>query len=296
MNLNVLPTADTLQTQFDYLREEVMKNYPLHVALSDFTKNPYSKKVISDTFVKALKTQLETDIDKYHSVWEQSVDLFLSSLKGNVDSYFELFPQFEALGETYKVQYRFEKENDSKLRFTLSLPNSTVLLYSETLLDSSTELEFLNFMRPYLVQLPYYHALGSILDFDSNLEFNFIDSNDLDYVTIKNTKTGAKVEIMRTELNKFKVFARYLFTGDNKSMHIKTSQDYYLDLPGVDTGDTVVVSKLFEGVPLPWLVRVVIDILGELPVYGEKLLKGSYGLTNNKDRRESYPSVSSLFL
>ena len=274
MNLNVLPTADTLQTQFDYLREEVMKNYPLHVALSDFTKNPYSKKVISDTFVKALKTQLETDIDKYHSVWEQSVDLFLSSLKGNVDSYFELIPQFEALGETYKVQYRFEKENDSKLRFTLSLPNSTVLLYSETLLDSSTELEFLNFMRPYLVQLPYYHALGSILDFDSNLEFNFIDSNDLDYVTIKNTKTGANVEIMRTELNKFKVFARYLFTGDNKSMHIKTSQDYYLDLPCVDTGDTVVVSKLFEGVPLPWLVRVVIDILGELPVYGEKTSQG----------------------
>lgn len=274
MNLNVLPTADTLQTQFDYLREEVMKNYPLHVALSDFTKNPYSKKVISDTFVKALETQLETDIDKYHSVWEQSVDLFLSSLKGNVDSYFKLIPQFEALGETYKVQYRFEKENDSKLRFTLSLPNSTVLLYSETLLDSSTELEFLNFMRPYLVQLPYYHALGSILDFDSNLEFNFIDSNDLDYVTIKNTKTGANVEIMRTELNKFKVFARYLFTGDNKSMHIKTSQDYYLDLPCVDTGDTVVVSKLFEGVPLPWLVRVVIDILGELPVYGEKTSQG----------------------
>lgn len=274
MNLNVLPTADTLQTQFDYLREEVMKNYPLHVALSDFTKNPYSKKVISDTFVKALETQLETDIDKYHSVWEQSVDLFLSSLKGNVDSYFELIPQFEALGETYKVQYRFDKENDSKLRFTLSLPNSTVLLYSETLLDSSTELEFLNFMRPYLVQLPYYHALGSILDFDSNLEFNFIDSNDLDYVTIKNTKTGANVEIMRTELNKFKVFARYLFTGDNKSMHIKTSQDYYLDLPCVDTGGTVVVSKLFEGVPLPWLVRVVIDILGELPVYGEKTSQG----------------------
>lgn len=274
MNLNVLPTADTLQTQFDYLREEVMKNYPLHVALSDFTKNPYSKKVISDTFVKALETKLETDIDKYHSVWEQSVDLFLSSLKGNVDSYFKLIPQFEALGETYKVQYRFEKENDSKLRFTLSLPNSTVLLYSETLLDSSTELEFLNFMRPYLVQLPYYHALGSILDFDSNLEFNFIDSNDLDYVTIKNTKTGANVEIMRTELNKFKVFARYLFTGDNKSMHIKTSQDYYLDLPCVDTGDTVVVSKLFEGVPLPWLVRVVIDILGELPVYGEKTSQG----------------------
>lgn len=274
MNLNVLPTADTLQTQFDYLREEVMKNYPLHVALSDFTKNPYSKKVISDTFVKALETQLETDIDKYRSVWEQSVDLFLSSLKGNVDSYFELIPQFEALGETYKVQYRFDKENDSKLRFTLSLPNSTVLLYSETLLDSSTELEFLNFMRPYLVQLPYYHALGSILDFDSNLEFNFIDSNDLDYVTIKNTKTGANVEIMRTELNKFKVFARYLFTGDNKSMHIKTSQDYYLDLPCVDTGDTVVVSKLFEGVPLPWLVRVVIDILGELPVYGEKTSQG----------------------
>lgn len=274
MNLNVLPTADTLQTQFDYLRGEVMKNYPLHVALSDFTKNPYSKKVISDTFVKALKTQLETDIDKYHSVWEQSVDLFLSSLKGNVDSYFELIPQFEALGETYKVQYRFEKENDSKLRFTLSLPNSTVLLYSETLLDSSTELEFLNFMRPYLVQLPYYHALGSILDFDSNLEFNFIDSNDLNYVTIKNTKTGANVEIMRTELNKFKVFARYLFTGDNKSMHIKTSQDYYLDLPCVDTEGTVVVSKLFEGVPLPWLVRVVIDILGELPVYGEKTSQG----------------------
>ena len=221
-----------------------------------------------------MKTQLETDIDKYHSVWEQSVDLFLSSLKGNVDSYFELIPQFEALGETYKVQYRFEKENDSKVRFALSLPNSTVPLYSETLLDSITELEFLNFMRPYLVQLPYYHALGSILDFDSNLEFNLIDSNDLDHVTIKNTKTGANVEIMRTELNRFKVFARYLFTGDNKSMHIKTSQDYYLDLPCVDTADTVVVSKLFEGVPLPWLVRVVIDILGELPVYGEKTSQG----------------------
>lgn len=53
MKLNVLPTTDNLQTQFDYVREEVMKNYPLHVALSDFTKNPYSKKVISDTFVKA---------------------------------------------------------------------------------------------------------------------------------------------------------------------------------------------------------------------------------------------------
>lgn len=221
-----------------------------------------------------MKTQLETDIDKYHSVWEQSVDLFLSSLKGNVDSYFELIPRFEALGETYKVQYRFEKENDSKVRFALSLPNSTVPLYSETLLDSITELEFLNFMRSYLVQLPYYHALGSILDFDSNLEFNLIDSNDLDRVTIKNTKTGANVEIMRTELNKFKVFARYLFTGDNKSMYIKTSQDYYLDLPCVDTADTVVVSKLFEGVPLPWLVRVVIDILGELPVYGEKTSQG----------------------
>lgn len=274
MKLKVLPTTDNLQTQFDYVREEVMKNYPLHVALSDFTKNPYSKKVISDTFVKALKTQLETDIDKYHSVWEQSVDLFLSSLKGNVDSYFELIPQFESLGETYKVQYRFEKENDSKVRFALSLPNSTVPLYSETLLDSITELEFLNFMRPYLVQLPYYHALGSILDFDSNLEFNLIDSNDLDHVTIKNTKIGANVEIMRTELNRFKVFARYLFTGDNKSMHIKTSQDYYLDLPCVDTADTVVVSKLFEGVPLPWLVRVVINILGELLVYGEKTSQG----------------------
>lgn len=45
MNLNVLPTADTLQTQFDYLREEVMKNYPLHVALSDFTKTLTRKRL-----------------------------------------------------------------------------------------------------------------------------------------------------------------------------------------------------------------------------------------------------------
>lgn len=44
MKLNVLPTTDNLQTQFDYVREEVMKNYPLHVALSDFTKKPLLEK------------------------------------------------------------------------------------------------------------------------------------------------------------------------------------------------------------------------------------------------------------
>lgn len=274
MKLNVLPTTDNLQTQFDYVREEVMKNYPLHVALSDFTKNPYSKKVISDTFVKALKTQLETDIDKYHSVWEQSVDLFLSSLKGTADSYFELIPQFEALGESYKVQYNFENGKDSKLRFTLNLPNSNVPLYSETLLEPITVVEFLDFMRPCLVQLPYYHALGTILDFDSNLEFNLVDPANLTCVTIRNNKMGAEVDIAHTNFSRFKVYARYLFTGENKAMYIKTSQDYSLSLTGLGTEDTLVVSKLFKCVPLPWLVRVVIDILGELPVYGEKTSQG----------------------
>lgn len=274
MKLNLLPADDTLQTQFNCLREEVMKNYPLLVALSDFTKNLYSKQVISDTFVKALKTQFETDVDKYHSVWEQSVDLFLSSLKGNVDSYFELIPQFEALGESYKVQYKFDNGKAPKLRFTLNLPNSNVPLYSETLLEPITVGKFLAFMRPYLVQLPYYHALGTILDFDSNLEFSLVDPADLTCVTIRNNKTGAKVDITHPNFSRFKVYARYLFTGGNKAMYIKTSQDYSLTLTGLGTEDTLVVSKLFERVPLPCLVRVVIDLLGALPVYGEKTSQG----------------------
>lgn len=57
-------------------------------------------------------------------------------------------------------------------------------------------------------------------------------------------------------------------------MSVETSQGYILSWNGLAMNRPIHVSKVENFVPLPCLVRKATDILGELPIYGEKTSQG----------------------
>ena len=179
------------------------------------------------------------------------------------------------LGQTYGVQYGFqvlEGLASDTLVFSIVLPNSNDPVFTQEVEIKSTR-DFLTFMELHMLALPYHQVLSQILDWNSNFTIENYTSNSLTSVDIKNPKTDTVVNLSCADmLCNFQVTS--YFTGKNKQMFVETSQGYRLSFAGLGESDTLSVFKSEHEVPLPCVARKVIDLLGELPVYGEKTSQG----------------------
>ena len=195
-------------------------------------------------------------------------------MKESTNSYKDLLPVFEDLGKDYKAQYTFDVLDNSELTFNITLAGSTTSHYTKSVSEPSSVPEFLDFMRPYLLKLPFHNELGLILSWSSDLELESLsDDNGVTPVIIRNKCTGAFTEIVNSQ-SRCAIKTSYSFCGENKPLFIETSQKYILSLNTVSSDTELLVNTVVEHLPLPCLTRKVIDIIGELPVYGEKTASG----------------------
>lgn len=163
--------------------------------------------------------------------------------------------------------------DDSNLDFTITLPNSTKPVFTKSVSNLTSVSDLLMFMSPYLLQLPYHFALAQILTWSTYFKLENKTVNGLSSVIIQDTKTGVTVEISNLgSLCNFK--AKTSFCGESEHLSVETSQGYLLSWNGLALTKPIHVSKVENFIPLPCLARKVIDILGELPVYGEKTSQG----------------------
>lgn len=275
--LTTLPNnSDELQGKLDYLTNEIRETYPIYSAVSESMKNPFVTMVLSDMVKKSRKTQLFSDVSCFKELWDFSVEGFLTSLDTIDKSYDDFFQIFVDLGKTYGVQYGFqvlEGLASDTLVFSITLPNSSNTVFTQEVEVKSTR-DFLIFMKPHLLSLPYHQVLNQILGWSSslNLDVQIFDTT-LNEVVVYNSTTKASV-ILNCSNMLCNFEAKYPFSGENKTMFVETSQGYKLAITGLGESDELWVSKLETDVPLPCVARKVIDLLGELPIFGEKTAKG----------------------
>lgn len=272
--LMVLSNNDALQGKLDFVTSELQEIYPIYLALSKITTTPYMRGVLSSRLEKSTKQDLLHNLERYTSIWENSVNTYVTSLeKNDTLSYEKVIQKLVELGVTYNVQYGFNLIDSFNLEFTITLPNSNVPVFTKFISNLGSVSELLTFVYPYLLKLPYHLALAQILTWDSNLSLENKTSNSLNTVIIKDSKTGTTVEISNSEsVCGFK--AETKFCGESEQLLVETSQGYLLSWNGLAMTRPVSVSKVENSVPLPCLVCRVIDIFGELPVYGEKTSQG----------------------
>ena len=223
---------------------------------------------------KSTKQDFLTNLEKYTSIWEESVNSYITSLEENENlSYDGVIQSLVDLGEVYNVQYGFNLSEGSNLDFTITLPNSTNSVFTKSVSNLTSVSELLTFMSPYLLQLPYHVSLAQILTWSTHFKLENKTVNGLSSVIIRDTKTGATVKISNSgSLCSFK--AKTSFCGESEHLSVETSQGYVLSWNGLALTKPVHVSKVENNIPLPCLARKVIDILGELPVYAEKTSQG----------------------
>lgn len=267
-------TANGLQGKLNFVISEIQEIYPVYLALSQVIANPYVRGVLPTRLEKSTKQDLLTNLEKYTSIWEESVSAYVTSLEENETlSYDDVIQSLVDLGEIYNVQYGFNLGAGSNLDFTITLPNSTEPVFTKSVSNFTSVSELLTFMSPYLLQLPYHFALARILLWSSHFKLENKTYHKLSSVVIQDTKTGAKVEISNSDsICSFK--AKTSFCGESEHLSVETSQGYVLSWNGLAMTRPIHVSKVENSVPLPCLVCRVIDILGELPVYGEKTSQG----------------------
>lgn len=273
--LITLPTTtNELQGQLNFVTSEIQDIYPVYLALSQVIANPYVRGVLPTRLEKSTKQDLLTNLEKHTSIWEKSVNTYITSLKENETlSYGDVIQSLADLGEIYNVQYGFNLSEGSNLEFTITLPNSTKPVFTKSVLNFTSVSELLTFVSPYLLQLPYHFSLAQILTWSTYFKLENKTVNGLSSVIVRDTKTGATVEISNSgSLCSFK--AKTSFCGESEHLSVETSQGYVLSWNGLAMAKPIYVSKVENFVPLPCLVRKVIDILGELPVYGEKTSQG----------------------
>lgn len=273
--LITLPTTtNELQGQLNFVTSEIQEIYPVYLALSQVTANPYVRGILPTRLEKSTKQDLLTNLEKHTSIWEKSVNTYITSLKENETlSYGDVIQSLVDLGEVYNVQYGFNLSEDSNLEFTITLPNSTKPVFTKSVSNFTSVSELLTFVSPYLLQLPYHFSLAQILTWSTYFKLENKTVNGLSSVIIQDTKTGATVEISNLgSLCSFK--AKTSFCGESEHLSVETSQGYLLSWNGLALTKPIHVSKVENFIPLPCLARKVIDILGELPVYGEKTSQG----------------------
>lgn len=274
-NLTVLSNSKDLQREFDYVTSEIQEIFPVYLSLSEISTNSYVRGVLPSRLGKSTKQDLLTNIEKYTSIWEKSVNAYVTSLEeSEALSYKDVLQRLVSLGGVYKVQYGFNVTEESNVVFTITLPNSSIPVFTKSVSNVTSVSELLTFVFPYLLQLPYHFALAQILNWSSTFELKTVTSKGLTSVFIQDTKTGTIVEISNSgSLCSFK--AETSFCGETEQLSVETSQGYLLSWNGLAMTKPIKVSKVENFVPLPCLVRKVTDILGELPVYGEKTASGN---------------------
>lgn len=273
--LIALPTTtNELQGKLNFVISEIQELYSIYLALSQVTANPYVRGVLPTRLEQSTKQDLLTNLEKHTSIWEQSVNVYTTSLEENETlSYEDVIQSLVDLGEIYNVQYGFSLGDGSNLDFTITLPNSTEPVFTKSVSNLTSVSELLTFMSPYLLQLPYHVSLAQILTWSTHFKLENKTVNRLSSVIIQDTKTGATVKISNSgSLCSFK--AKTSFCGESEHLSVETSQGYLLSWNGLALTKPVHVSKVENNVPLPCLARKVIDILGELPVYAEKTSQG----------------------
>ena len=273
--LIALPTStNELQGKLNFVTSEIQEIYPVYLALSEITVNPYVKGVLPTRLEKSTKQDLLTNLEEYASIWEKSVKAYITLLEEDETLIYEgVIQSLVDLGKVYNVQYGFNLSDGSNLEFTITLPNSTEPVFTKYVSNFTSVSELLMFMSPYLLQLPYHFALAQILLWSSSFDLENKTSNRLSSVIVRDTKTGATIEISNSgSLCSFK--AKTSFCGESEHLSVETSQGYVLSWNGLAMTKPIHVSKVENFVPLPCLVRKVIDILGELSVYGEKTSQG----------------------
>lgn len=273
-DFKLLTAHEDIRDKFYQAIRAIQDTYPRVLYTKDFDSNPLLQEVIKQDLVKSYRTHLSQVIKEFTSVWEDSVDTFLSNVKESTNSYKDLLPVFEDLGKDYKAQYTFDVLDNSELTFNITLAGSTTSHYTKSVSEPSSVPEFLDFMRPYLLKLPFHNELGLILSWSSDLELeSLLDDNGVTPVIIRNKRTGAFTEIVSSQ-SRCAIKTSYSFCGENKPLFIETSQKYILSLNTVSSDTELLVTTVVEHLPLPCLTRKVIDIIGELPVYGEKTASG----------------------
>lgn len=273
-DFKLLTAHEDIRDKFYQAIRSIQDTYPRVLYTKDFDSNPLLQEVIKQDLVKSYRTRLSQVIKDFTSAWEDSVDTFLSNMKESTNSYKDLLPVFEGLGKDYKAQYTFDVLDNSELTFNITLAGSTTSHYTKSVSEPSSVPEFLDFMRPYLLKLPFHNELGLILSWSSDLELESLsDDNGVTPVIIRNKRTGAFTEIVNSQ-SRCAIKTSYSFCGENKPLFIETSQKYILSLNTVSSDTELLVNTVVEHLPLPCLTRKVTDILGELPIYGEKTASG----------------------
>ena len=273
--LMVLPnTIDELQGKLNFVTSEIKEIYSIYLTLLSIPTNSYLGGTLSTRLYKSTKQDLLTNIEKHTSIWEMSVNAYITSLEEDETLFYEdVLQNLVDLGKVYTVQYGFNSSDGSNLEFTITLPNSTKPVFTKSVSNFPSVSELLSFMSPYLLQLPYHFALAQILNWSSTFELENKTSNGLNSVIIRDTKTGATIEISNSgSICSFK--AKTSFCGESEHVSVETSQGYIISWNGLVMNRPIHVSKVENFVPLPCLVRKATDILGELPIYGEKTSQG----------------------
>lgn len=273
-DFKLLTTHEDIRDKFYPAIRVIQDTYPRVLYTKDFELNPLLQEVIKQDLVKSYGTRLSQAIKEFTSSWEESVDTFLSNVQESTESYKDFLPVLEELEKDYKAQYTFEILDNSELNFSIILAGSSKPHYTKAVSEPTSVSEFLEFMRPYLLKLPFHNELGLILSWSSDLELEALsDDNEVTPVIIRNKRTGAFTEIVNSQ-SRCAIKTSYSFCGENKPLFIKTSQKYILSLNTVSSDTELLVTTVVEHLPLPCLTRKVIDIIGELPVYGEKTASG----------------------
>lgn len=273
-DFKLLTTHEDIRDKFYPAIRVIQDTYPRVLYTKDFELNPLLQEVIKQDLVKSYGTRLSQAIKEFTSAWEESVDTFLSNVQESTESYKDFLPVLEELEKDYKAQYTFEILDNSELNFSIILAGSSKPHYTKAVSEPTSVSEFLEFMRPYLLKLPFHNELGLILSWSSDLELEALsDDNEVTPVIIRNKRTGAFTEIVNSQ-SRCAIKTSYSFCGENKPLFIETSQKYILSLNTVSSDTELLVNTVVKHLPLPCLTRKVIDIIGELPVYGEKTASG----------------------
>lgn len=273
-DFKLLTTHEDIRDKFYPAIRVIQDTYPRVLYTKDFELNPLLQEVIKQDLVKSYGTRLSQAIKEFTSAWEESVDTFLSNVQESTESYKDFLPVLEELEKDYKAQYTFEILDNSELNFSITLAGSSKPHYTKAVSEPTSVSEFLEFMRPYLLKLPFHNELGLILSWSSDLELEALsDDNEVTPVIIRNKRTGAFTEIVNSQ-SRCAIKTSYSFCGENKPLFIETSQKYILSLNTVSSDTELLVNTVVKHLPLPCLTRKVIDIIGELPVYGEKTVSG----------------------
>lgn len=70
--LITLPTTtNELQGQLNFVTSEIQEIYPVYLALSQVTSNPYVRGVLPTRLEKSTKQDLLTNLEKHTSIWEK---------------------------------------------------------------------------------------------------------------------------------------------------------------------------------------------------------------------------------